>query len=882
MTEEHARKRKRIALSCDNCRKKKTKCDRKLPCGYCIKLSIPHTCVYSSPNHVNNSNSARGDLAIQQELLDLKLKIRELENAVARPSPETPNERLKHIPTYSLSNEAIYIESEYSVMENNQDLMLGINPIGSEDEIISFYFDEGEGKEKVPALTLPFFSLLKRDPGVHLFWSYFTRPEVGINFRDVFFNRIGNDNKKWGYIHEKALEILGDNYIKRISDGFSIDIVKQSLSNWGRDYGVIFHPVDISQMTMADKLISIFNTMAPIQSYVSVFFKKLYPYFPIIDEKLFRQEVARVLCINVELTEKVYIVNFEKDLDMAIVAILLFMCKLSHLSLFHNNSKLNQKVMNSTENSPWIEQMKSLMVYPVPIDAMKVAGECLNKFNLVTKQSLWVLQAFIFSRIYDLYSPEVGDLLADGDSQVFNGVLVQVAFSLGLNRDPDYLPEPMSDEQKHLRRKIWYFLVNLDIMDTIRLGTTISVDASDYDAKLPYYTATEPDGVSGIVEENISKSYIMLRPLLLNLLKLARLVVNVKSKIRLSAVIEAVKDLEAVLARMFGRFRDFLKIDASNCDSFVILSMTHYIRAKLFLVVVYFRLYIYYMNTRNSDLEFFYYKKAYNTLFYELAEVPQAANLESVDTCGTTFALIYTPVLANFLHLSALISASFCIRLESTIRESQMSPFNDERGPKHLHALQELLVLNMECARDLISRTANLGTRYFYCWKNKKGFMYSIKLLRDENLYTVDLNATRSAVLSYSTSHILQFTKTMKFNRAVYEADPDKDLRHDLDLYPLTPESAAKTGRVYNDNDYAEEIQIDNFWCELRNVNLLMDYKREFNGLINPNRKDSKSTQSDNVSIPNDINYFQQFQYEIDNFGANFFDIFQDVNFKLM
>lgn len=861
--EEQARKRKRIALSCDNCRKKKTKCDRQLPCGYCIKLSIPHTCVYSSPNHVNNSSLAHGnDEAIQQELLKLQLKVRELEKSLSKPSPETPQT------TFMINNEAVYIESEHSVLENNLDLLLGLNPIGSEDELISFYF--GEGKDSSPSLTLPFLSLLKRDPGVHLFWIYFAQPNVGVNFKDVFFNRVSNDDNKWRYeMNEKALSILGDSYIKQIADGCSLETVKQTLSNWGRDFGVIYHPIDIKEFTISDKIISILNCMAPIQSYISIFFEKLYPFFPVIDETRFREEVARILCIDTGLTAKVLMVKFEKSLDMAIIAILFYLCKLCHLSLFHNNRKINCQEMNSTDGSPWIQQRRTLMSYPVPIDAINIAGEFLNKFSLVTKQDLWVLQGLIFSRIYDMYSPEAGDLLVDGDSQVFNGVLIQVAFSLSLNRDPDYLPGPMSDETKHLRRKIWYFLVNLDIMDTIRLGTTISVSTTNYDTKLPYFKATEADGIRGKIEESASKSFVMLRPLIITLQNLADLVVNVKSKLRLPTVVEAVKDLEAVLARMFGRFKDFLKIDSSDCDSFVILTMTYYIRAKLFLVVVYFRLYVYYLSKGNLELEFFYYKKVYTTLFYELAEVPQAASLVNVESCSTTFTLLYTPVLANYLHISSLISASFCIRLESSIREIKSDHSRDEAASQHLQLLQDLLVSNMECTRDSISRTARLATRYYYSWKNKKAFMYSIKLLRDESLYTIDLKATNAAVLRYSTAHILQVSRIISYNRTVNEADPDKDLRYDLDLYPLTPGSATKTDTVYDDNDYIEEIQTDHFWTELRNVNQIMKY--------NANEQQSEFTSSNN-----NIDYFQQIQNEFDNYRTSFFDIFLDPNFKLM
>ena len=41
------RKRKRKALSCFDCRRRKLKCDREAPCGRCRKAGHPETCVYN-------------------------------------------------------------------------------------------------------------------------------------------------------------------------------------------------------------------------------------------------------------------------------------------------------------------------------------------------------------------------------------------------------------------------------------------------------------------------------------------------------------------------------------------------------------------------------------------------------------------------------------------------------------------------------------------------------------------------------------------------------------------------------------------------------------------------------------------------------------------
>ncbi|PLB48555.1 putative C6 transcription factor [Aspergillus steynii IBT 23096] len=50
-------RRRRPALSCTICRRRKLKCDRSLPCGQCVKSKTPDRCVYSGPQVPAHSES---------------------------------------------------------------------------------------------------------------------------------------------------------------------------------------------------------------------------------------------------------------------------------------------------------------------------------------------------------------------------------------------------------------------------------------------------------------------------------------------------------------------------------------------------------------------------------------------------------------------------------------------------------------------------------------------------------------------------------------------------------------------------------------------------------------------------------------------------------
>jgi hypothetical protein len=70
------RRRKRIQLSCINCRQKKVKCDRADPCSRCVRLGV--ICVSSPPSGSPRGRNG-GRRKVNHELLD---RIAKLENLV--------------------------------------------------------------------------------------------------------------------------------------------------------------------------------------------------------------------------------------------------------------------------------------------------------------------------------------------------------------------------------------------------------------------------------------------------------------------------------------------------------------------------------------------------------------------------------------------------------------------------------------------------------------------------------------------------------------------------------------------------------------------------------------------------------------------------------
>ena len=102
--------------------------------------------------------------------------------------------------------------------------------------------------------------------------------------------------------------------------------------------------------------------------------------------------------------------------------------------------------------------MKYLLQNPIGISLIDSAQNCLQYFDIFRKTSMPVLQCAYFLQLYHIFAPEDGD---DGDganTYALNSMVVRMAYSMGLNREPDNFKDVLNDKrQNHLGRKIWHF-----------------------------------------------------------------------------------------------------------------------------------------------------------------------------------------------------------------------------------------------------------------------------------------------------------------------------------------------------------------------------------------------------------------------------------------
>lgn len=97
----------------------------------------------------------------------------------------------------------------------------------------------------------------------------------------------------------------------------------------------------------------------------------------------------------------------------------------------------------------------------------RVIRYALSSFHFLRKVHFSVFQCTLYLKLYQTFASEEGDGADGADSQIFNGVLIHMAYSLGIHREPRQFKHGFKDEKhNNLCRKIWHYLVFSDITHT--------------------------------------------------------------------------------------------------------------------------------------------------------------------------------------------------------------------------------------------------------------------------------------------------------------------------------------------------------------------------------------------------------------------------------
>ncbi|EGW34175.1 uncharacterized protein SPAPADRAFT_148682 [Spathaspora passalidarum NRRL Y-27907] len=753
--ERPKKRRNRSTLVCNVCKQRKVKCDRKLPCTRCIIYKTQDICSYHE------------DLPSGQVLPP--------QNTVSPETLQPPNATTPDIHPNSVNNQnflskgpsaKVYIiTSEISHILSkftNAESVIGINPISSPEEEFSFFdyssFSQRWDKQQLNHGPFTWHAFLDKDVALADLWTYLSLKSNELrNLSRAHSSSPGSTQPDEQQVEEDITHAdLGDvlakipfQVLQRLNlSSFKFDAKKQKINSSAIPLGMNFTTnqeyFNDNSIDLKEKILKILPCREIIWIHINRFFKFLYPFIPLIDEATFKTEIERLLDGSGEHITKI---NIKDNLDYANIGMLLIILRMSFLSLICNNEEFNNMVLQSatcpkayqSQFSPAeLRNLQLLLKNCIGIEFIELARNCITKFQLFQKSNLVILQFTLLMRLYFYFSPEDAEGPDRNQFQIYNGTLIQMGYTIGLNRDPDKLGK-FDKRTSNIRRKVWHFLVYLDLFQAASYGSPISTNPQYSDTKFPYYEEGNHNVSFEHFDKFLQATYENVKDLPTHLRSILMLVLDVNSKLKMGDLTDKLSALEIYVAKNLGSslkvFADAInQVQESESDMLArVFYIPYFLQTKTFLTATYFHMFIHFEDT-NLDLSYFYLKKIICVMVEDfLPQIFRLLDHQHYFFCHSTNFFINPPI-ECCLHNSNGFLFAIIIRIEYTIRMMKQQELNEDTK-RYISSCETLIYWLTKCTKISTVGISKLGKRYLYAWRISKSHTFILKSLSSEDYF---------------------------------------------------------------------------------------------------------------------------------------------------
>lgn len=582
-----------------------------------------------------------------------------------------------------------------------------------------------------------------------------------------------------------------------------------------------------SELYLVERIQAILPKRKVIWKLLDRFFAFLYPFFPCVDEECFLE------CITPIIGERSYTdttpptITVGKRLDLAYLGILLVIMRLSYLLYITNKILVNKEKLYSKDPCPQVIELKYFLANKIPAHAVVVAQLCLDQFLIFRVASLAVLQLGLFLRFCHTYAPEDGDGADGGDSQVFNGMLLQMAYSLGLHREPDHFPDVCNNARiNHLGRKIFQYLCIMDLHQGFTFGNPISVDKRYYDVKTPY----QEEGVYNISNHALDR--MVTKQLnacagMWTIVPVLQKLLDARDGCNISEVCQKLGLYELEMQQIHGNsmqcFEVPLELDTHDQVFLRNFSIKFKMALSAFFMSVYFHFYLYYEG-KNNDLSFYYVKKM---LLISTGDIMPhyfdlLGNKEYI--CD----MLINPTLqqfinkANQLNLALIIRINFVLYHFAKLSEFAAKYANEPAFKEYYDSMLKLSRLVKRSAEISICAILKLSNRYYYAWRITKGHTFQLKTVMDIKFYDDNYAHSKNLCEPIYTLDQVKLSNSI-VERTVNQFEEVEVLAPDFcacSLVPQQPDSYSgsqfKQSNIGDFNvDFVNNAEIDQLWIQM-------------------------------------------------------------------
>ncbi|RCK59655.1 Multidrug resistance regulator 1 [Candida viswanathii] len=782
-TSQQQPRKKRKTLLCVHCKRRKIRCDRGRPCDKCLKYG--RECKYFdldediSDGYVNDSSRGIGASALsvyddsgssmtgnangnrESNGVSFQGRIRMLpfgsrsssgteENKL--PAASTPGIMKWRIPivvpikskptdhtepkpqppspqntVYLLSHDINSITSKFTDGKS----VIGINPIGSPQDKISFFNYQSLAKDsfnyEMNQGPFTWHAFIKLDPAMAYLSSFLSAKSKDVtNCSD--FNENGERFTSAPFQVLQRLKLSSKQFSDRQINKSAIPL------------GLNFVPEDNEVAELLERIRKNLPNRAITWVHVNRFFRFLYPFVPLLDEYSFTSSLEKIIGSKNDPAKEIH-VKILSNTDYAVLGILLVVLRISYLSLISNDDEFNNKVLtcNGTADTSRLSHnelvnLSRILKVEIGIESTFLAQDCFNKFEYCQKTNVVILQLAVMLRIYYGVAPEDPEGPSRNQFLVCTGLLVQIAYSLGLNRDPDNLG--LKDvKENNIRRKLWHYIVYLDLSQAMCFGSPITINPQFADTKYPFYEEGNSNIGLFYFHQLLAQTYSKLQGLLEELRNCLTTVLQF-GEVPMSDVVDRVNKLEIFVHKNIGQdLREFVKGLNDSQERGTMhdkLFTTFYIDTKIFLMAVYMHILLYYEKKNNLDLMYFYLKKITSIMIEDL--LPNCFDiLDHLHLVMLYSSNVFTnPAIEVAWHNTNGFIFAMLIRVEFTIRSLR----SEKSGsPEYISLLETLLYFLSKCAKASTIGIYKLGKRYLHAWRIAKSHVFILKNLHDDEFF---------------------------------------------------------------------------------------------------------------------------------------------------
>lgn len=499
-----------------------------------------------------------------------------------------------------------------------------------------------------------------------------------------------------------------------------------------------------------DTLLANIEKVLPLDylNIVDVFFKRYYIYWPFVDEKEFKTKLSSIIDPS---NHKITITK-EDTIDLGLLLVIITLVKQFEDSC---NPEL-----------------------------IKLAECCFYRFQFLSK-SLLLLQLGVMLRIYYHTSIIDCDSYYMSIHDNFFPLLLSIALALGLNQD--HKLEDIDDNvQTHLSRKIWAYLVWLDVSSHLLYGTSITLDARKITSKFPKFIPGVKNVDDELVERKAMDFFETIHPILIPLLDLINQTKS-KDNINIASYVKYLAALEHNFIKGFRCSTSLQDVVYSICRDDVVHSHVFvYYHVISWLLTNYYYLANHYEQNNNPELSYFYFHKAMYIIHNNiLVLTPQI--LKRDDFTTRFLQPVFTALVQRCVYIN------FALALRYKCKNLHYKPFIDS-------------------ANHLIDTLDCLPTKTLFIWFVVRGSRFMLSMIESpEATDIVDSCLFTPEQLSHLSQIVTSSVFCFNQHQMSHENMSSSLLDEELERFWYQVE-AHKQGKPKFDNNFKEFNSIEQYF----------------------------------------------------------------------